>query len=72
MSLKAGCGAMAALRKSPDGCSPSGPSCMQMVPPVPMMSTRDSGRPDSPLLNTFVRGAPDMLEMLKSLCCRWS
>ena len=46
-SLNEGRGAMAASRNPPLGCKPSGPSCMQMVPPVPMMRTRDSGRPAS-------------------------
>lgn len=46
-SLKVGRGAMAASRKLPLGCSPSGPSCMHIVPPVPIMRTRASGRPES-------------------------
>lgn len=44
MSLKVGRGAMALSRKPSLGARPSGPSCMHIVPPVPMMRTRDSGR----------------------------
>lgn len=36
---------MALSRKPSLGARPSGPSCMHIVPPVPMMRTRDSGRP---------------------------
>lgn len=41
--------AMAMFMKSSAGWRPSGPSCMQIVPPVPMMSTLDSGRADAML-----------------------
>lgn len=36
---------MALSRKPSLGARPSGPSCMHIVPPVPMIKTRDSGRP---------------------------
>jgi hypothetical protein len=45
MSLKVGLGAMADSKKSPLGWRPSGPSCMHIVPPVPIMRTLDSGSP---------------------------
>jgi hypothetical protein len=43
LSLNDGRGAMALSRKPVMGTSPSTEGCMQMVPPVMMMSTRDSG-----------------------------
>lgn len=45
MSLKVGLGAMADSKKSPLGWRPSGPCCMHIVPPVPIMRTLDSGSP---------------------------
>jgi hypothetical protein len=45
LSLNVGLGAMALSRKPSLGARPSGPSCIHIVPPVPMMRTRDSGRP---------------------------
>lgn len=45
MSLNVGRGAMALSKKLALGTNPSGPSCMHIVPPVPMMRTRDSGNP---------------------------
>lgn len=42
-SLNDGLGAMAFSRKLLVGWRPSGVCCMQMVPPVPMIRTRDSG-----------------------------
>jgi hypothetical protein len=43
LSLNDGRGAMAFSRKPVMGTSPSAEGCMQIVPPVMMMSTRDSG-----------------------------
>lgn len=43
-SLKDGLGAIALSKKPLLGARPSGPCCMQMVPPVPIMRTRDSGK----------------------------
>lgn len=43
LSLNVGLGAMALSRKPSLGARPSGPSCMHIVPPVPMIKTRDSG-----------------------------
>ena len=43
LSLKQGLGAMAFSRKPPRGWRPSGVGRMQMVPPVAMIRTRDSG-----------------------------
>lgn len=45
LSLNVGLGAIALSRNPSLGARPSGPSCMHIVPPVPMINTRDSGRP---------------------------
>lgn len=45
LSLNVGLGAIALSRNPSLGARPSGPSCMHIVPPVPMIKTRDSGSP---------------------------
>lgn len=44
LSLNEGLGAMACSRNPVMGTRPSGDGCIHIVPPVMMMSTRDSGR----------------------------
>ncbi len=53
-SLNEGRGSMALSRKPPMGSRPSGVGCMQMVPPVPMIRTRDSGYMASGLSRSMI------------------